>query len=30
MLSYFLKCGENKKNISPLVSKTINGETIIL
>ena len=30
MLSYCLKCGENTKNISSLVSKTINGGTIIL
>ena len=30
MLSYCLKCGENTKNISLLVSKTINGGTIIL
>ena len=30
MLSYCLKCGENTKSISPLVSKTINGRTIIL
>ena len=30
MLSYCLKCGENTKSISPLVSKTINGGTIIL
>ena len=30
MLYYFLKCGENTKNIIPLVSKTINGGTIIL
>ena len=30
MLSYCLKCGENTKSISPLVSKAINGETIIL
>ena len=30
MLSYCLKCGENTKNISPLVSKSINGGTIML
>ena len=30
MLSYCLKCGENTRNISPLVSKAINGGTIIL
>ena len=30
MLSYCLKCGENTKSISPLVSKAINGGTIIL
>ena len=30
MLSYCLKCAENTKRISPLVSKTINGGTIIL
>ena len=30
MLFYCLKCGENTKNISPLVSKTINDGTIIL
>ena len=30
MLSYCLKCGENTKSISPLVSKAINGVTIIL
>ena len=30
MLSYCLKCGENTKSISLLVSKTINGGTIIL
>ena len=30
MLSYCLKCGENTKSISPLVSKTKNGETITL
>ena len=30
MLSYCLKCGENTKGISPLVSKAINGGTIIL
>ena len=30
MLSYCLKCGENSKSISPLVSKAINGGTIIL
>ena len=29
MLSYCLKCGENTKSISPLVSKAINGGTII-
>ena len=30
MLSYFLKCGENTKSISPLTLKAINGGTIIL
>ena len=30
MLSYRLKCRENTKSISPLVSKTINGGNIIL
>ena len=30
MLSYCLKCEENTKSISPLVSKAINGGTIIL
>ena len=30
MLSYCLNCGENTKSISLLVSKAINGETIIL
>ena len=30
MLSYCLKCGENTKSISPLVSKAVNGGTIIL
>ena len=30
MLSSCLKCGENTKSISPLVSKAINGGTIIL
>ena len=30
MLSYCLKCGENTKSISRLVSKAINGGTIIL
>ena len=30
MLSYCLRCGENIKSISPLVSKAINGGTIIL
>ena len=29
MLSYCLKCGENTKSISPLVSKAINGGPII-
>ena len=30
MLSYCLKCRENTKSISPLVSKTINrGKTIL-
>ena len=29
-LSYCLKCGENTEDISPLVSKVINGGTIIL
>ena len=30
MLSYCLRCGEDTKSISPLVSKAINGGTIIL
>ena len=30
MLSYCLNYGENTKSISLLVSKAINGETIIL
>ena len=30
MLSYCLKCGENIKNISPLVLKRINDGAIIL
>ena len=30
MLSYCLKCGENTKSISPLVSKATNGGTVIL
>ena len=30
MLSYCLRCGENAKRISPLVSTAINGRTIIL
>ena len=30
MLSYCLRCRENTKSISPLVSKAINGRTIIL
>ena len=30
MLSYCLKCGENTKSINALVSKAINGGTIIL
>ena len=30
MLSYCLKCKENTKSISPLISKAINGGTIIL
>ena len=30
MFSYCLRCGENTKSISPLVSKAINGGTIIL
>ena len=30
MLSYCLKCEENTKSVSPLVSKAINGGTIIL
>ena len=30
MLSYYLKCGENTKSIIPVVSKGINGGTIIL
>ena len=29
-LPYCLKCGENEKSISPLVSKAINGGAIIL
>ena len=29
MLSYCLRCGENTKSISPLVSKATNGGTII-
>ena len=28
MLSYCLRCGEDIKSISPLVSKAINSETI--
>ena len=28
MLSYCLRCGENTKSISPLVSKAINDGTI--
>ena len=30
MLSYCLRCGENTRSISPLVSKAIKGVTIIL
>ena len=30
MLSYCLKCGEDTKSISPFISKTVNGGTIIL
>ena len=30
MLPYCLRCGENTKDISPLVSKALNGGTIIL
>ena len=30
MLSYSLKCRENTKSISTLISKAINGGTIIL
>ena len=30
MLSCCLKCGGNTKGISPLVSKAVNGGTIIL
>ena len=30
MLSYCLKCGENTTSITPLASKAINGETILL
>ena len=30
MLSYCLKSGENTKTISPLLSKAINGGSIIL
>ena len=30
MLCYCLKCGENTKSISPLVSEAVNGLTIIL
>ena len=30
MSSYCLKCGESTKSISPLVSKAINGGTVIL
>ena len=30
MLSYCLKCGENTKDVSLLVSKAINAATIIL
>ena len=29
MLSYCLRCGENTKSISALVSKAINGGTIL-
>ena len=29
MLSYCLKCGENTRSDSPLVSKALNGGTII-
>ena len=30
MLSYCLKCGANTTSITPLASKAINGETILL
>ena len=30
MLAYCLKCVENTKGISPLLSKAINGGTIVL
>ena len=30
MLSYCLKCGEKTKSITPLVSKAINGGTMML
>ena len=30
VLSYCLQCGENTKSISPLVSRTLSGRTIIL
>ena len=30
MLSYCLKCEENKKSISPLASKAISGGTVII
>ena len=30
MLYYCLNCGENTRSISPLVSNTINGGTVIL
>ena len=30
MLSYCMKCGENTKSLSPLVSKAISGGTVIL
>ena len=29
-LSYCLKCGENTQSISPLISKAINGGTVVL
>ena len=30
MSSYYLKCRENTKNISPTISETSNGKTMIL